>query len=77
MISKLTTKNRPTLPKGVLESLGVQPVPTHFEVDVEDGRIVLTPVHLNAADALRRKLADLGITDADVADAVAWARQRS
>jgi bifunctional DNA-binding transcriptional regulator/antitoxin component of YhaV-PrlF toxin-antitoxin module len=76
MLAKLTSKNQLTLPKRALDALGSQPVPTYFEVDVEDGRIVLTPARLNAADAVRRKLADLGITDADVADAVAWARQR-
>lgn len=39
------------------------------------GRIVLTPVRIHRADAVRAKLADLGITEADVADAVAWARE--
>lgn len=77
MLAKLTSKNQLTLPRRALDALGSQPVPTYFEVDVEDGRIVLTPARLNAAGAVRRKLADLGITDADVADAVAWARQRS
>jgi len=74
MLSKLTAKNQLTLPKRALDALGPQPAPTYFEVDVEDGRIVLTPAR---PDAVRRKLADRGITDADVADAVAWARQRS
>ena len=40
----------------------------------ENGRIVLTPVRVNRADAVRAKLAELGITETDVADAVAWAR---
>ena len=47
-----------------------------FEVSVEDGRIILTPVQDGEADAARDKLADIGISDADVADAVTWARRR-
>ena len=42
---------------------------------VENGRIVLTPVRLQQAQAVRDKLAQLGITDQDVQNAVAWARQ--
>jgi hypothetical protein len=43
---------------------------------VEDnGRIVLTPVRLNRADAVRAKLADLGITEKDLTAAVAWSRK--
>jgi bifunctional DNA-binding transcriptional regulator/antitoxin component of YhaV-PrlF toxin-antitoxin module len=73
MLAKLTSKNQLTLPKQALEAVGVA---SHFRVEVEDGRIVLTPERLGAADAVRRKLEELGITEADVADAVAWARQR-
>lgn len=77
MLAKLTAKNQLTLPKRALEALGLRPSPAYFEVEVEDGRIVLTPANITSADALRCKLADLGITDTDVVDAVAWARQRS
>lgn len=42
---------------------------------VEDGQIILTPVKLQRADAVREKLAELNITEQDVEDAVAWARQ--
>jgi hypothetical protein len=41
----------------------------------EDGRIVLTPVHSLAAAAVRSRLAELRISEADVADDVRWARQ--
>ena len=34
-----------------------------------------SPVRLNRADAVRAKLADLGITDKDVTAAVAWSRK--
>jgi len=43
-------------------------------VTVEDGRIVLTPVRVQRADAVRDKLAELGISEADIEDAVTWAR---
>ncbi|MEY3633106.1 MAG: hypothetical protein RI937_1304, partial [Pseudomonadota bacterium] len=46
-----------------------------LEVEVADGRIVLTPVRLQKADAVRKKLAELGITEQDVSTAVAWARR--
>jgi hypothetical protein len=74
MLAKLTSKNQLTLPKRVLDSVGVGSAPAFFEVAIEDGRIVLTPARIGGADAVRRKLAELGITEADVTDAVAWAR---
>ena len=42
----------------------------------DDEPIVVTPGHLNRADAVRAKLADLGITEDDMAEAVSWARDR-
>ena len=45
-------------------------------VEAKDGRIILTPVRLQKADAVREKLAAMGIGEEDVADAVRWARQR-
>jgi type II secretory ATPase GspE/PulE/Tfp pilus assembly ATPase PilB-like protein len=41
----------------------------------DNGRIVLTPLHPGGAAAVRSRLAELGLDDADVADAVAWARR--
>ena len=73
MFIKLTRKNRITLPKQALDALGR---PSHVRVDVEDGRLVLTPARPSGA-AIRRKLAELGIGDTDVTDAVAWARSGS
>jgi hypothetical protein len=72
-LAKLTSKNQLTLPKAVVSTLaGAE----YFEIAAEAGRLVLTPVRLGKADAVRAKLAKLGITEADVADAVAWARKR-
>ena len=72
MLAKMTSKNQVTLPKAVTNAVGSTGL---FEVEVEDGRIVLTPVTLVNADAVRRKLAELGITTGDVADAVRFARR--
>lgn len=71
MLAKLTSKNQLTLPKAVLADF---PGAEYFEVSEENGRIVLTPVRLNRADAVRTKLADLGLAEADIVDAVKWAR---
>ena len=71
MLAKLTSKNQLTLPKAVLSDFqGAE----YFEVTGENGRIVLTPVRLNRADTVRTKLAESGLSETDVADAVAWAR---
>ena len=71
MLAKLTSKNQLTLPKAALSACqGTE----YFDVTEDNGRIVLTPVRINRADAVRAKLADLGMTEADVAEAVAWAR---
>jgi hypothetical protein len=71
MLAKIRSKNQP-LPKRVVEARGN---PSHLDVEVQDGRLILTPPGVNPADAVRRKLEALGITDADVADAVAAARR--
>jgi hypothetical protein len=74
MLAKLTSKNQLTLPKRVVEAVGS---PAYFEVALDDGRIVLSPARIGDAGAVRRKLAELGITQDDVTAAVAWARKRN
>lgn len=71
MLAKLTSDNQITLPEEVASGLeGTE----YLEVAVEAGRIVLTPVQIVRAAAVRAKLAEMGITEDDVADAVEWAR---
>ena len=71
MLAKVTSKNQLTLPKSVTAAVG----PTeYFEVEAKNGQIILTPVRIQRADALRAKLAALDLTEEDVANAVAWAR---
>ena len=58
MVAKLTSKNQLTLPKAVVSDFhGYE----YFEVSQEHGRILLTPVRLNRAAAVRAKLAELGV----------------
>jgi len=71
MLAKLTSKNQLTLPKAVTAAVESA---DYFDVTAESGRIVLTPVRINRADGVRARLAELGISDIDVVDAVAWAR---
>ena len=42
---------------------------------VDGGQIILTPVKIQRADAVRSKLAALDLSEQDIADAVAWARK--
>jgi bifunctional DNA-binding transcriptional regulator/antitoxin component of YhaV-PrlF toxin-antitoxin module len=73
MLAKVTAKNQLTLPKAITQAVGPA---EYFEIEARDGRIVLTPVRIQRGDAVRAKLAELKLTEADVADAVAWARGR-
>ena len=71
MLAKLTAKNQLTLPKRILaEFAGTE----YFDVTVKSGRIVLEPVRIQRADAVRSKLAELGIDEQDVENALQWAR---
>jgi bifunctional DNA-binding transcriptional regulator/antitoxin component of YhaV-PrlF toxin-antitoxin module len=71
VLAKITSKNQITLPKAVL----LQCAPAeYYDVSTEGGRIVLTPVQVHSADAVRHKLEALGLTESDIADAVQWAR---
>ncbi|MCE2909210.1 MAG: AbrB/MazE/SpoVT family DNA-binding domain-containing protein [Burkholderiaceae bacterium] len=71
MLAKITSKNQLTLPKAVTQAVGPA---EYFEVETRNGQIVLTPVHIQRADAVRAKLAELSLSESDVADAIAWAR---
>ena len=72
MMAKLTSKNQLTLPKDIVRRF---PEARYFEVTEAEGRIVLTPLRISKADAVREKLAELGITETDIGDARAWARR--
>ena len=72
MLAKLTVKNQLTLPKAVAARFnGVE----YFDVSTDGASILLKPLRPSKADEVRQHLADLGITEQDVTDAIAWARQ--
>lgn len=72
MLAKLTTKNQLTLPKSATAAVGPA---EYFDVQTRDGQIILTPVRIQRADAVRAKLAALHLAPQDIDDAVAWARE--
>jgi hypothetical protein len=71
MLAKITAKNQLTLPKSATQAVGAT---EYLDVQVRDGQIILTPVRIQRGDAVRAKLAELGLGETDVADAVRWAR---
>ena len=76
MLAKLTSKNQITLPKAVVSEQGDGK--WFLGIFVENGRIVLTPVHVQRvqrAQAVRDKLQQMGITEEDVQEATSWARK--
>ena len=70
MLAKLTSKNQLTLPKSVTDQLG--PV-QYFEVQLQAGQVLLTPVRIQRGDAVRAKLAELELGDEVVAQAIVFA----
>ena len=72
MLAKITSKNQLTLPKSVTASVGPA---EYFDVQARDGQIILTPVRIQRGDAVRAKLAELGLGAADITAAVRWARK--
>ncbi len=74
MLAKRTSKNQVTLPKAIIQMVDQT---DYYDVTAQNRKIVLTPVHLQQADAVRAKLEELGITQDEVSDAIAWARKRT
>lgn len=71
MLAKMTSKNQLTLPKSVISAVGAA---TYFDIEVSHGRILLTPVRIQKANAVRDKLAELALDEQDIAAAITWAR---
>ena len=75
MLSKVTGKNQVTQPVDLLRQL---PATLYFDATIQDGAIVLRPVHMvNFIDLekIRDSLAEAGMSETDVLDAVRWARR--
>lgn len=79
MLAKKTSKNQLTLPKEIAEKF---PGTDYFDVRVAGKVIELRPVRIEigngerALTRIREKVEKLGVTEADVAAAVRWARRR-
>ena len=72
MLAKVTSKNQITLPKAVVSQFpGVE----YFEVRAEGEKIILEPVKRARTGEVWERLEKLGISEADVSDAVKWARK--
>jgi hypothetical protein len=72
MLAKLTVKNQLTLPKAVVTRFGGV---EYFDVSTDGEAITLKPLRPSRLGEIQDKLARLGITERDVTDAIAWARQ--
>lgn len=73
-LAKKTAKNQITLPKAVVMKF---PDVEYFEVSTDGQAIVLRPFRESRADRVRDHLEKMGITEADIRDAIAWARKRA
>jgi len=71
VLAKMTSKNQLTLPKSVTQAVDAT---EYFDVEARAGQIILTPVRIQRGDAVRAKLAELNLAQADIADAVSWVR---
>jgi len=78
MLCKKTYKNQITIPKKVMEKFdGVE----YFNAEVRDGVIILEPLEISPRkdirlEKVRKKIADLGLTERDIENAVKWARKK-
>jgi len=74
MLAKKTSKNQITLPKAVVTRFtGVE----YFDVSTDGQCIILRPLQRSRADEVRSRLAELGISEENVSDAVKWVRERA
>ena len=74
MLTKRTSKNHVTIPKAVHQAVGET---DYYEVSTQNGKIILTPVQLQQAEAVRAKLESLGLTEQDIVEAVRSVRGRA
>jgi len=75
MLAKITSKNQITIPKKIIEKMpGVE----HFDIEYENGVVLLRPVKLFNAnlDQIRLKIEKLGLSENSVAEAIEWAKSK-
>jgi bifunctional DNA-binding transcriptional regulator/antitoxin component of YhaV-PrlF toxin-antitoxin module len=71
VIAKMTSKSQITIPRAISKQFDS----LYFDVRKEGEKIVLVPVNLDSAEQARVKLEEMGISERDIEDAVAWARR--
>ncbi len=72
MRARMTRPNQITIPDELALALhGVE----YLDIEEKDGCLVLSPLRQSNLDDVYEKIERLGITKADIADAVAWARR--
>ena len=72
MRAKLKDGNQLILPDEIALALRGS---EYVDVELGEGRLVLRPETQTSLDDVREKLQEMGITEQDIADAVAWARR--
>jgi hypothetical protein len=72
VLAKKTVKNQITLPKAVVTRFSEV---DYFDVSTDGKCIILRPLQRSRAEEVRSRLAELGIEEQDVADALAWTRE--
>jgi hypothetical protein len=75
MLIKLSSKNQVTVPRRLLARL---PNTKYFEVELENGALVMKPVELveTKIEQIQRKMTDLGLKEDCVVEAIRWARSK-
>jgi hypothetical protein len=77
MLAKKTSKNQITLPKAIASAF---PDTQYFDISIQDGRILLLPIKIQPVGAsledVRGKMRRLGVGEADVGEAIRWARSK-
>jgi hypothetical protein len=73
VLAKKTVKNQITLPKAVVTRFSEV---DYFDVSTDGECIILRPLQRSRAEEVRSRLAQLGIEEQDVADALAWTREK-
>ena len=71
MLAKKTLNNQITLPKKIADLF---PDTDYFDVELDNGVIILRPVQPQSLNQVQEKLSQLGITESDIQDALNWAR---
>jgi hypothetical protein len=72
MLAKKTVKNQLTLPKAVISRFADV---EYFDVTTDGSAIILRPLKLSRSDEVHERMAEMGITEKDVQDAIAWSRE--